>query len=102
MAGEKSLGALLSETAIMVEAMNANADDLAHLNGRKATIEANRVTLEVLRQRQSALKAQRKELSAEIKLVSSEQRKELTLIRKGLTAVYGHTQKLEEFGIKVK
>lgn len=102
MAGEKTLGALLSESSVMIGAMNANAADLRHLEGRKATIEANKTTLEALNQRQEALKAESQSVSAEIKRVSDEQRKELTLIRKGLTAVYGKTQKLLEFGIKIR
>jgi hypothetical protein len=103
MAGEKVLGALLTEASVMLKGLETNAADLAHLSARRTALQTLQVELTDLNQRQEAAKATLQQLSAQINAQQKTARTELRLLRKGVEAVYGDdAQKLEEFGIRVK
>ena len=103
MAKEKVLGGFLTESDVMISALEANAADTAHLDSRKQTVATLRDELIELNKQQEAAKAQVQQLTAQIKANLKAARKELSLLRKGVQAIYGDdVEKLEEFGIKVK
>jgi len=103
MAGEKVLGALLTEMDVMVNGLDAHAAELGHLDSRKAAVQTLRVEIVEVNQEQEMAKALTQELTADLRAKMKAARKELRLLRKGVQAMYGDdVQMLEEFGIKVK
>jgi predicted nucleic acid-binding Zn-ribbon protein len=103
MAGEKLFGALMDDINKLLHAVEANAEALNHLESRKTELTALRDQLVVLSNQQKQLEAQRQAISEEIRAKSEAAKAQMRALRNGAKAVYGdRTQKIEEFGVKVR
>jgi uncharacterized protein YydD (DUF2326 family) len=97
------LGKVLTEIDVIVSGLSANSAQLGHLMERRDTLTALHDELEALNVEQEALKAKAQQVTAQIEAKIQVARTEMRLLRHGIRAVYGEdTQKLEEFGIRVR
>ncbi len=97
----RSYSEILGDLQRLLTAVNANADDLQHLEGSRTAFEGLVSQAQLLSQEQAALMASKQEKTYALKIVMTEGQRLATVLRFAVRQHYGiAAEKLTEFGMQ--
>lgn len=97
---KESLNVTVRQWDQILDASDANGEDLAFLESQRSELRELRDRAMALSVRQAALAAERQQVTRELDAVKERGRDIATRLRLGLRTHYGEAEKLIEFGLR--